>query len=143
MMAGEEKIQCPCGRFIDRPEDYKLIFLKKELREIDILCPNESCYLREIGYITFDVKDSKPIFKEAIFYPPFVTWNISQLGEKARPMMKQQLTEMVTKIIDWKKITADVLKGQEAEAARAEAARVEAARAVAEAAASAEARKTT
>jgi len=109
----EGKVQCPCGRFVDRSEDYKLLFLKKEMREIDILCPNDSCYLREIGYIKFDVKDNKPVFKEAVFYPPFVTWNMSQLGEKAGAMMKRQLIDIVTKIIDWKKITADLIRIQE------------------------------
>ena len=32
-----EKIQCPCGRIINSPEEYKIVYLKHELQEIDIL----------------------------------------------------------------------------------------------------------
>ncbi|MBS7609171.1 hypothetical protein KEJ36_04205 [Candidatus Bathyarchaeota archaeon] len=108
--ASEGKIQCPCGRIIEKAEDYKFIFLKKEMREIDILCPNDSCYLREIGFIKFDMVDGKPILKEAVFYPPFVTWNVSQLGPTAMDLMKAQLRDMVKKVVDWKKIEADMGK---------------------------------
>lgn len=109
-MAVEGKIQCPCGRIIERAEDYKFIFLKKEMREIDILCPNDSCYLREIGFIKFDMKNDKPVLNEAVFYPPFVTWNVGQLGKDSMDLMKTQLKDMVTKVIDWKKIQTDMAK---------------------------------
>ena len=96
-------VQCPCGRQINDASEFKLLFLKKELNEIDILCPNETCYLRELGYIGFDVVDGKPKFREASFYPPFVTWNKSQLGEEeAGKTLKQMLKDIVTKYIDWK-----------------------------------------
>ena len=96
-------VQCPCGRQINDASEFKLLFLKKELNEIDILCPNETCYLRELGYVRFDVADGKPKFREASFYPPFVTWNKSQLGEEeAEKTLKQMLKDIVTKYIDWK-----------------------------------------
>jgi hypothetical protein len=96
-------VQCPCGRQINDASEFKLLFLKKELNEIDILCPNDTCYLRELGYIRFDIVDGKPKFREASFYPPFVTWNKSQLGEEeAEKTLKQMLKDIVTKYIDWK-----------------------------------------
>jgi hypothetical protein len=99
-------IQCPCGRYIADASEFKLIFLKKELNEIDILCPNENCYLRELGYIKFEMKEGKPTFKEATFYPPFVTWNVSQLGkEEANQRLKQMLKDIVTKHITWELLT--------------------------------------
>jgi len=95
-------VQCPCGRDIKDAGEFKLLFLKKELNEIDILCPNETCYLRELGFIRFDVKDGKAKFREASFYPPFVTWNKSQLGdEEAGSTLKKMLKELVTKYVDW------------------------------------------
>jgi len=98
----EGAVQCPCGRYIANASEYKMIFLKKELNEIDILCPNDNCYLRELGYIRFEMKEGKPVFKEATFYPPFVTWNVSQLGkENANKHLKDMLREIVTKHITW------------------------------------------
>ena len=100
-----EKVQCPCGRVIEKPDEYKILFLKRELQELDILCPNDSCYLRELGYIKFDMHDGEVKFKEAAFYPPFVTWNAGRLGaEGSEKLLKNHLREIVTKIIDWKKI---------------------------------------
>lgn len=99
-----EKIQCPCGRIIEDPEEYKVLYLKRELKEIDILCPNDSCYLRELGFIKFDVEKGKAKFKEASFYPPFVTWNSGRLGyENAEKLLKAHLKSML-KRIDWKRI---------------------------------------
>lgn len=105
----EEALQCPCGRIISSPYDFKLLFLKMEMKEIDILCPNDSCYLRELGYIKFDVENGKPVFKEALLYPPFVTWNNSRLGgEKAIKLMKGHLKTIVTRIVDWKRIEENI-----------------------------------
>lgn len=99
------KVQCPCGREINHPSEYKLLLLKLEMKEIDILCPNDVCYLRELGYVKFDIKDSKLVFKEAVFYPPFVTWNASQLGsEKAEELLKLHLRILVSEVMDWSRI---------------------------------------
>jgi hypothetical protein len=104
-------LQCPCGRIITNPQEFKLLFLKMEMKEIDILCPNDSCYLRELGYIKFDIKDGAPVFKEAMFYPPFVTWNNSRLGsEVAMKLMKEHLKVIVTKVVDWKRIKENIEK---------------------------------
>lgn len=101
-----EKVQCPCGRTIESSGDYKVLFLKKELQEIDLLCPNETCYLRELGYIKFEFKDKEAKFKEASFYPPFVTWNAGRLGsENAEKKLKDHLKGLVKDVIDWKKIS--------------------------------------
>ncbi|NHV99425.1 MAG: hypothetical protein HA496_07225 [Thaumarchaeota archaeon] len=95
---------CPCGRIIKDASEFKLLYLKKELNEIDILCPNDNCYLREVGYIKFEIVDGKPKFKEASFYPPFVTWNASQMGrEAALAELKNTLKKLVERI-DWSMI---------------------------------------
>ncbi|MBO3754050.1 MAG: hypothetical protein FGF53_04130 [Candidatus Brockarchaeota archaeon] len=92
---------CPCGRSIEDASEFKLLYLKKELNEIDILCPNDNCYLREVGYIKFEIVDGKPRFKEASFYPPFVTWNASQMGRDAAiAELKNTLKKLVERI-DW------------------------------------------
>ena len=99
------KIQCPCGGDIGKADEYTILYLKKELKEIDILCPNDACYLRELGYIRFDFKNGKAKFKEATFYPPFVTWNAGRLGyEKAERLLKAHLKGLVTKKINWDKV---------------------------------------
>jgi len=100
-----DKVQCPCGAAIARADSYQLIFLRKESNEIDILCPNDACYLRELGYVRFHISGDKANFEEATFYPPFVTWNISQIGgETARVALKSHLKEIVTRIVDWQRI---------------------------------------
>lgn len=99
-------VECPCGTVIESSQRYTLLFLKKELFEIDILCPNEMCYLRELGYVKFDMSGQEARFREASFYPPFVTWNTTQLGkEMTHEILKEHLKEIVTKQIKWKEIT--------------------------------------
>ncbi len=99
-----ENIQCPCGRVIENPEEYKVLYLKHELQEIDILCPNDSCYLRELGYIKFELQEGKARFKEASFYPPFVTWNSGRLGaDEAEAKLKNHL-KLIAKKIDWARL---------------------------------------
>jgi len=107
-MAVSEKVQCPCGRTIEGPSDYRVLYLKKELREIDILCPNDACYLRELGYVRFDFEGKEAKFKEAAFYPPFVTWNAGRLGsENVDKALKDHLRQIVTDVVDWKRITPE------------------------------------
>jgi hypothetical protein len=97
-------IQCPCGRIIEDPEEYKVLYLKHELQEIDILCPNDSCYLRELGYIKFDIKNGKAKFREASFYPPFVTWNSGRIGsDEAEKSLKDHLKKIAKKV-DWARL---------------------------------------
>jgi len=92
---------------IDNPDDYKVLYLKHEMKEIDVLCPNDGCYLRELGYIKFNLAKKKADFTEASFYPPFVTWNSGRLGfEKTEKMLKQHLGEIVKKI-DWIRIARE------------------------------------
>ncbi len=103
------KIQCPCGRSIEDASDYKLLFLKKEMNEIDILCPNDACYLRELGFVLFSIKNENPQLNKAKFYVPYVTWNAAQLGEeKSRKKLREHLITLVKKEIDWDKIIEDI-----------------------------------
>ena len=105
MSSESEDIQCPCGRTIEDPKEYKILFLKRELQEIDVLCPNDSCYLRELGYIKFELKDGEAKFKEASFYPPFVTWNSSRAGAgNAEKKLKTNLKQ-IAKRVDWKRLS--------------------------------------
>lgn len=101
--------QCPCGRTIAAAGEYNLVLLRKEQGEIDILCPNDSCYLCEVGYVKFTMEKGKARFEQARFYPPFVTWNASQQGaENASQILKQQLKDLVTRVVNWKKISEDM-----------------------------------
>ncbi|MFX1284073.1 MAG: hypothetical protein ACFFB5_10480 [Promethearchaeota archaeon] len=101
-------VQCPCGKMIESTEDYQLLFLKKEMNEIDILCPNDTCYLRELGFITFEKIDTpkKQIkLNQAVFYVPFVTWNATRLTEKkAAEILKKQLIDLVQNHVEWHKL---------------------------------------
>ncbi len=108
----EVRIQCPCGRYIDSPSEYKLLYLKKEMNEIDILCPNDACFLRELGFVKFEVDDAGRLkVTSASFYPPFVTWNTARLGtEVAVRLLKEHLRAIVQRYIDWKRVKEDVLK---------------------------------
>jgi len=75
------------------------------MKEIDILCPNDSCYLRELGYVKFAIENGKAKFKEASFYPPFVTWNAGRLGaETSEKILKKHLSQII-KRIDWKRLS--------------------------------------
>ncbi len=115
-----EYVQCVCGRIIKDASEYKLLFLKKEQNEIDILCPNDTCYLRELGFIQFKLEGDKPKVTKATFYSPFVTWNTARLGkEKAVNLLKQHLKDIVHKYIDWPKIVIEAKKQMEREAQRA------------------------
>lgn len=95
-------VQCPCGTTIEDSSRYTLLLLKKELSEIDILCPNETCYLRELGYVKFAISGREAVFREGAFYPPFVTWNSTQLGREAtQKILKEHLKEIVVRHIRW------------------------------------------
>ncbi|MEM2136510.1 MAG: hypothetical protein QXI93_00975 [Candidatus Methanomethylicia archaeon] len=102
----EEVIQCPCGALINDPKQYKLVFLRRESLEIDILCPNDFCYLKEIGYIKFEINDDGEMaFKKAEFHTPFVTWNSSRIGyEKTAEKLRDHLRKIVLELIDWEKV---------------------------------------
>ena len=120
MSEGEEYVQCVCGRIIKSPADYKVVFIKKENRELDILCPNDTCYLRELGFIQFRLEGEKPRILKATFYSPFVTWNVARFGkEKAMRLLKQHLQELIRRYIDWNKIVEETKKQIERELAAA------------------------
>ena len=98
-------IQCPCGRIIRNPKEYRLVFLRRGALEVDILCPNEACYLKELGYVQFKLENDAVKFEKAEFYPPFVTWNSSRLGYDATSkILKEHLRKIVRELIDWDRV---------------------------------------
>ncbi|MFX0209782.1 MAG: hypothetical protein ACFFDT_27620 [Candidatus Hodarchaeota archaeon] len=82
------------------------------MEEIDILCPNEYCYLRELGFLKFTIDESGHIqFNTGRFYAPFVTWNATRMSEETIvEMLKQHLIEITEKHVSWKKVKEDFLK---------------------------------
>ncbi|MFX0013148.1 MAG: hypothetical protein ACFFB2_04910 [Promethearchaeota archaeon] len=111
----ESEIQCPCGQYIEDYSKYLLLHLKKEMGEIDILCPNEFCYLRELGFLKFHVDTNGKIkFDVGRFYAPYSTWNATRITEEATvKILKQHLIDITEKLVDWVKIRKGVLKLQE------------------------------
>ena len=104
----ESKIQCPCGVHI-KENQYKLLYLKKDIGEIDILCHNDLCYLKELGYLKFDINESHKIdFTKGRFYSPFVTWNATRMSEeKASEELKNNLIFITENLINWTKVIED------------------------------------
>lgn len=112
---GNQSIQCPCGQDINKFNQYTLLYLKKDIGEIDILCPNEYCYLRELGYLKIEIIDKKEIkFEKGKFYSPYVTWNATRLTEDhTRNILRSHLIDITEKLVQWDKIIADELTAGE------------------------------
>jgi hypothetical protein len=110
-----ESIQCPCGQNIKHYQDYLLLFLKKDMGEIDILCPNDYCYLRELGFLKFDINESGDVdFEVGRFYAPYVTWNATRMSEDAiLTVLKQHLINIAEKSIDWSRIKKEFIQRSE------------------------------
>jgi hypothetical protein len=109
-----ETIQCPCGRTIEDYTDYELLYLKKD--EIDILCQNEYCYLRELGFLKIDIDtDTSNIsFQAGKFYAPYVTWNATRMSEeKTVEILRQHLIDITEKLVEWDKIKISAKKRTE------------------------------
>ncbi|MEM0380846.1 MAG: hypothetical protein QXL41_01265 [Desulfurococcaceae archaeon] len=109
-MGSELKLQCPCGKEYSIPNEYDIVFVKKDQCEIDILCSNPACFLKELGYIKFkiDRNSSKVKIEVASFYPPYVTWNATRLGrDNAMKLLETHLRSILENILDWKKIMND------------------------------------
>lgn len=106
-----DTIQCPCGETIKDHTNYELLYLKKD--EIDILCRNEFCYLRELGFLKFhyNKETEKIIFDTGKFYAPYVTWNATRMSEeKTVEILKQHLINITEKLVEWDKIKASAKK---------------------------------
>ncbi|MHA2096769.1 MAG: hypothetical protein ACW98F_19310 [Candidatus Hodarchaeales archaeon] len=106
----ESTIQCPCGQSIHDYSGYSLLYLKKdsdEGGEIDILCKNDYCYLRELGYLKFRIdKARKVILEKGKFYAPYVTWNATRMTEKKTvEILKTHLVDITEKLVQWDKVT--------------------------------------
>lgn len=120
MASENEYVQCVCGRVIKDPSEYKVIYIKKENREIDILCPNDTCYLRELGFILFTLSEDKPKIIRATFYSPFVTWNVARVGkDRAMEMLRLHMQALIRRYVDWGKIVEETKKQIEREKAAA------------------------
>lgn len=120
MASENEYVQCVCGRVIKDPSEYKVIYIKKENREIDILCPNDTCYLRELGFILFTLSEDKPKIVRATFYSPFVTWNVARVGkDRAMEMLRLHMQALIRRYVDWGKIVEETKKQIEREKAAA------------------------
>ncbi|UCE12987.1 MAG: hypothetical protein JSV04_12445 [Candidatus Heimdallarchaeota archaeon] len=102
----QQEIQCPCGQYIEDYSKYLLLHLKKEMGEIDILCPNEFCYLRELGFLKFGIDESGEIdFDIGRFYAPYSTWNATRITEESTvKILKQHLIDITEKLVDWDKV---------------------------------------
>lgn len=110
-MATEDYLQCPCGKIYSSPNDYTIVFVKKEQCEIDILCSNPACFLKELGYVKFiyDKDNSRVKINVASFYPPYVTWNTTRLGkDRALKLLETHLREVISRSINWKKVAEDL-----------------------------------
>ncbi len=110
MSREQQVLQCPCGREYSSPDDYKIVFLKKDQCEIDILCANPACHLKELGYVKFGVdrENGKVEVEIASFYPPYVTWNATRLGrDTALKLLDKHLRYIIEKRIDWRKIAEE------------------------------------
>ena len=104
----KHQIQCPCGKFIPDYTEYLLLYLKKDMKEIDILCPNEYCYLRELGFLKFYVENGQIKLEKGRFYAPYVTWNATRMSEeKTVEILRQHLVEITEKHVQWEIIKKD------------------------------------
>jgi len=92
-------LECPCGARIVRSDEVRLVWTGRD--RIDIVCPGDSCYLKEVGYIGFSRHGDKVRLKRVSFYPPFSSWNLSRLGRErgskllddlARGLMKRKVS---------------------------------------------------
>ena len=113
----ENTIQCPCGRKIHDYSDYSLLYLKKdsdEGGEIDILCKNDYCYLRELGYLKFSMDKAKKVtLEKGKFYAPYVTWNATRMTEERTvEILKKHLVDITEKLVQWEKVTKSTEKAK-------------------------------
>jgi hypothetical protein len=93
--------QCPCGRLIRSPKEYSIFLLNLREHEINVLCPNEGCYLGELGRIRFTTKGRSWSIEEASFNSFFLSWNSDRLGEeRTKDLLESHLRDVI-RGIDW------------------------------------------
>jgi hypothetical protein len=103
------QIECICNQKIKSFKDYKLAILEEITGEIDIFCPNESCSVRELGYIKFKNENGTTSFLKAKFYPTFVSYNVSTRDDESYLLMKSHLIDIVKKSIDWTELSKNLI----------------------------------
>lgn len=97
----DDYVQCPCGRLIRSPREYVVFLMNIGEHEISLLCPNEGCYLEELGRIRFTVKGKSRTIEEASFNPFFFSWNSDRLGEeRAKALLESHMKNAIDGI-DW------------------------------------------
>gem|GEM_PF-6995905 len=94
-------VQCPCGRLIRSPREYRIFLFNIREHEINILCPNEGCYLGELGRIEFVTKARSWVIEEASFNSFFLSWNSDRLGEERTKALLESHLKNVIGGIDW------------------------------------------
>ena len=102
----EGEVQCPCGRIIRSPKEYRVFFMREIGNVVYLLCPNERCYVGELGNITFSIHGRSAKVDRAFFNMLFYSWNSEQLGEKtAKILLEDHLKTIVTRDINWQTIS--------------------------------------
>ena len=98
----QQNISCICNYEINSAESYKLVILKEVTDEIDIFCPNQSCSVKELGYIKFKRnKDNSISFSKAKFYPTFVSYNITSTNDPKYFILKNHLIYIAKNRVNW------------------------------------------
>jgi len=95
-------LECPCGAKITHPDKLRLVWKGREEDRLDILCPGDSCYLREVGYIESRRDGDEVRLKGVTFYRPFSSWNLSRLGrERGNKLLSDLARGVVKRKVSW------------------------------------------
>ncbi len=98
-------LECPCGAKIVHQGELRLALTQRGETQLYILCPDNSCYLREVGYIRFKRDGDKVRLNKVIFYPPFSSWNIARLGrERGSKLLRQLAAALMKREVSWKEL---------------------------------------
>ncbi len=89
-------LECPCGAKILHHGELRLEWKRENESQVHIICPDDSCYLREVGHIRFERNGHEVRLKKVMFYPPFSSWNLARLGrERGNKLLKLLARELV------------------------------------------------
>jgi len=95
-------LECPCGARIAHPDELRFVWIGREKDRLDILCPDDSCYLREVGCIEFKRCGDEVRLKGVTFYRPFSSWNLSRLGrERGNKLLRDLARGLVRRKLSW------------------------------------------
>jgi len=95
-------LECPCGAKIVHQGELRLVWPQKDENQLYILCPDDSCYLKEVGYILLRRGGNEVRLNRVIFYPAFSSWNLARLGrERGNSLLKQLAKELRKRRVSW------------------------------------------